>query len=200
MIDLSQSPVQAAVVGTSITLVGGIILAVIGWFVTNRIGRLSRESSEMIAELSRMMTEQQIEIARGQVEINRQTQAMSLLKDRTALKEELFAAIKAREDEITFVSNPYSDKKPEALYALWKVEAKAKVLFGDDVQNLIVKIHEHLKRRNDILMKIRHPKQNGDISMNDEATAASSTIIELKDQLGLAMNRYSSMGHIRMLD
>ncbi|KQM64148.1 hypothetical protein ASE75_09045 [Sphingomonas sp. Leaf17] len=154
----------------------------------------------MIAELSRLMTEQQIEIARGQVEINRQTQAMNLLKDRTALKEELFAAIKAREDEITFLGDPYGDHKPEALYALWKVENKAKVFFGEDVQSLVMKIGEQLKRRNDILMKIRHPKQKGDISMNDEATAAYSAIVELKDELGFAIDRYSSMGHIRMLD
>lgn len=200
MIDITQPAVQAALVGTGITVINLLVLTVIGWFVTRHIAKLGRDSTEAIAKLTRDLTEQQIEIARAQVDVNRQTQVMNLLKDRTAIKEEVLAAIDARSNEITFKSDPHDVKEPEALYALWKVEQKLKVLFEDDVQAVMQKIHEQLKRRHDVLMIIRRAEQKGNIKLNEEAADAYKQVIEFRDELVVTMNRYSSMGHIRMLD
>jgi hypothetical protein len=200
MIDLTQIPVQAAIVGTGITALNVIILTVIGWFVTRHIATLTRDSTEAIAKLSRDLTEQQIAVALAQVDINRQTQAMSLLKERTGLKEELLKAIDARENEIATKTDPVAFYVPEALHALWRLENQTRVLFGTDVMDIIRVIHAELKLKEGYLLEIRGPNVNYDKGLHDKVTESSFKLVDLRAELGNTINRYSSMGHIRMLD
>ena len=184
------------------SLIGGAILIVttfIGWFITFRIARLARESSEAIAAMTRAVTERQVEVAMAQVELNRQTQAMNLLKDRVDIKRDLLEAIDDRSDEIKNNSLDLGPKQDRALNKLIEVQGLLETLFADDVQNTFTEIQNQLIEKANAL-SLRNSV--GDLGQRnlDRIKAADDAIDRLKRQISAEMNEYSKMGHIRMLE
>ncbi len=66
--------------------------------------------------------------------------------------------------------------------------------------DIIQGILEELKIKEDYLLKIRVSTGKYDLGLHEKALRSSVLITELRAELSDAINRYSSMGHIRMLD
>lgn len=196
-----QPPVQAAFVNVFVVFV----VAIIGWIVTARIAKLARDSSAAIAEMTTGVTAQQLEVTRNQYEVNRQNLILNLLPRRIELKQTLLDAIDARGQEINSNNYQTGEINTNALEALWRAQAAAMVLFGDDVAEIIKGILGQLDIREKLLLKIRTDllKDRGsepfDYTPHDEQAAAAFRVEKLKGELSVAMDRYSAMGDVRML-
>lgn len=196
-----QPPVTAAI----ISAIALFAASLIGWRVTSVIGKLNRQSTEALGHLASGISAQQLEVARmqaettrNQLEVNRQKMILDLLPRRLEVRTELFDAIDARGQEIIQSDYRGGAIKTDALQRLWRAQQASKVLFGNDVQELIDQIHDQLKNQGSALMKIRtYAEQAHDLQLIDANTAAAYKVVQLKAELSTLMDKYSMLGHVR---
>lgn len=192
-----------AILQTIVTWGGaaGAVVAVpaVGWYITSRVGRLARETSQAIADTSAAITKQQLAVAKSAMEINHQALILNLMPKRTELHEELVAAIHGRNQEITTNDYQNNNFSTDQLNRLWTAQHRADKLFGQDVRDTIAQIVGELEKRNNSFIEIRTKTPNYDHAEHDKALAAAVRIEELKGDLAELILSYSSLGHVRSL-